>query len=56
MWGRTGGRWGYHAAIASTRDGARTLVYGVNSTGAKGQDMNRIALNVMVATYGAPTA
>ncbi|MFE5973943.1 serine hydrolase domain-containing protein [Streptomyces sp. NPDC056460] len=54
VWGKTGGRWGYNAAIASTRDGARTLVYSVNSTDAKGQDMNPTALNLMVAAYGLP--
>lgn len=54
VWGKTGGRWGYNAAVASTRDGARTLVYSVNSTDAKGQDMNRTALDVMVAAYGLP--
>ncbi|MGW2203552.1 serine hydrolase domain-containing protein [Streptomyces sp. NPDC001774] len=55
VWGKTGGRWGYNAAIASTRNGERTLVYSVNSTDAKGQDMNRVALALMVAAYGAPT-
>ncbi|MFJ2925285.1 serine hydrolase domain-containing protein [Streptomyces massasporeus] len=54
VWGKTGGRWGYNAAIASTRDGSRTLVYSVNSTDAKGQDMNRTAENIMVAVYGRP--
>ena len=54
VWGKTGGRWGYNAAIASTRDGARTLVYSVNSTDAKGQDMNRTALTLMVSAYGLP--
>ncbi|MFJ4538643.1 serine hydrolase domain-containing protein [Streptomyces tibetensis] len=54
VWGKTGGRWGYNAAIASTRDGSRTLVYSVNSTDAKGQDMNRTAEKLMVATYGRP--
>ncbi|WP_435973796.1 serine hydrolase domain-containing protein [Streptomyces sp. Qhu_M48] len=54
VWGKTGGRWGYNTAVASTRDGARTLVYSVNSTDAKGQDMNPTALNVMVAAYGLP--
>ncbi|MFD3947420.1 serine hydrolase domain-containing protein [Streptomyces sp. NPDC058579] len=56
VWGKTGGRWGYNAAIASTRDGSRTLVYSVNSTDAKGQDMNSVALALMVAAYGPPTA
>ncbi|MEU6946133.1 serine hydrolase domain-containing protein [Streptomyces sp. NPDC046316] len=55
VWGKTGGRWGYNAAIASTRRGERTLVYSVNATDAKGQDMNRVALALMVAAYGAPT-
>ncbi|MFG2573392.1 serine hydrolase domain-containing protein [Streptomyces sp. NPDC048481] len=54
VWGKTGGRWGYNAAIASTRDGSRTLVYSVNSTNAKGQDMNEVAQNIMVAAYGRP--
>ncbi|MFH9061348.1 serine hydrolase domain-containing protein [Streptomyces coeruleorubidus] len=54
VWGKTGGRWGYNTAIASTRDGSRTLVYSVNSTDAKGQDMNEVAENVMVAVYGRP--
>lgn len=56
VWGKTGGRWGYNAAIASTRGGERTLVYSVNSTDAKGQDMNSVALALMVAAYGPPTA
>ncbi|MFJ4278403.1 serine hydrolase domain-containing protein [Streptomyces massasporeus] len=54
VWGKTGGRWGYNTAIASTRDGSRTLVYSVNSTDAKGQDMNRTAEKIMVAAYGRP--
>ncbi|MFF5974728.1 serine hydrolase domain-containing protein [Streptomyces sp. NPDC012769] len=55
VWGKTGGRWGYNAAIASTRHGERTLVYSVNSTDAKGQDMNKVALGIMLATYGLPS-
>ncbi|MCX2181559.1 beta-lactamase family protein [Streptomyces sp. SKN60] len=55
VWGKTGGRWGYNAAIASTRHGERTLVYSVNSTDAKGQEMNKVALNLMLATFGAPS-
>ncbi|MBD0711344.1 MULTISPECIES: serine hydrolase domain-containing protein [unclassified Streptomyces] len=54
VWGKTGGRWGYNAAVASTRDGSRTLVYSVNATDAKGQDVNRTALGLMVAAYGLP--
>ena len=55
VWGKTGGRWGYNSAIASTRDGSRTLVYSVNSTDAKGSSMNKVAMNVMVAAYGMPS-
>ncbi|GAB7103224.1 serine hydrolase domain-containing protein [Streptomyces phaeofaciens JCM 4814] len=54
VWGKTGGRWGYNTAIASTRDGSRVLVYSVNSTDAKGSDMNQVALNLMVAAFGRP--
>jgi D-alanyl-D-alanine carboxypeptidase len=54
VWGKTGGRWGYNAAIAATRNGSRTLVYSVNSTDAKGPDMNAVAQNIMVAAYGMP--
>ncbi|KOX00707.1 peptidase [Streptomyces sp. NRRL B-1140] len=54
VWGKTGGRWGYNAAIASTRGGSRTLVYSVNSTDAKGRGMNRTAEKIMVAAYGRP--
>ncbi|MFE0777138.1 serine hydrolase domain-containing protein, partial [Streptomyces sp. NPDC058861] len=54
VWGKTGGRWGYNAAIASTRDGSRTLVHSVNSTDAKGLDTAPTVLNVMVAAYGPP--
>ncbi|MFD8689686.1 serine hydrolase domain-containing protein [Streptomyces sp. NPDC059651] len=56
VWGKTGGRWGYNTAIAATRDLSRTLVYSVNSTDAKGLDMNATALDVVVAAFGAPSA
>ncbi|MEU8538662.1 serine hydrolase domain-containing protein [Streptomyces sp. NPDC048717] len=56
VWGKTGGRWGYNTAIASTRHGERTLVYSVNSTDAKGQDVNRVAMGLMLATFGAPSS
>lgn len=56
VWGKTGGRWGYNAAIASTRHGERTLVYSVNSTDAKGREMNKVAMGLMLATFGAPSA
>ncbi|MEU0109030.1 MULTISPECIES: serine hydrolase domain-containing protein [unclassified Streptomyces] len=54
VWGKTGGRWGYNAAVAATRNGSRTLVYSVNSTDAKGRDMNKVAENIMVAAFGRP--
>ncbi|MFD8013195.1 serine hydrolase domain-containing protein [Streptomyces sp. NPDC058955] len=54
VWGKTGGRWGYNAAIASTRHGERTLVYSVNSTDAKGQGTAPTVLALMVAAYGLP--
>ncbi|MER8157783.1 serine hydrolase domain-containing protein [Streptomyces sp. NPDC094472] len=54
VWGKSGGRWGYNTAIASTRDGSRTLVYSVNATNAKGQEMNEVVRDIMVAAYGNP--
>ncbi|CAL9510010.1 D-alanyl-D-alanine carboxypeptidase [Streptomyces sp. enrichment culture] len=54
VWGKTGGRWGCNAAVSATRDGSRTLVYGVHSTDAKGEGMNQVAEALMVAAYGRP--
>ncbi|MFI6473772.1 serine hydrolase domain-containing protein [Streptomyces sp. NPDC050516] len=58
VWGKTGGRWGYNSVIAATMSPTgtltRTLVYSVNSTDAKGSDMNPTALRLMIATFGAP--
>lgn len=50
-WGKTGGRHGYNTAIGGTRDLSRTLVYSVNSTDAKGQDMNPVALGIIMAAF-----
>ncbi|MCX5194060.1 beta-lactamase family protein [Streptomyces sp. NBC_00249] len=50
-WGKTGGRHGYNTAIGGTRDLSRTLVYSVNSTNAKGEDMNPVALAVLMAAF-----
>lgn len=50
-WGKTGGRHGYNTAIGGTRDVSRTLVYSVNSTDAKGQDTNTVALAVVMAAF-----
>ncbi|MFE6037277.1 serine hydrolase domain-containing protein [Streptomyces sp. NPDC056452] len=56
VWGKTGGRYGYNSLVAATRDLSRTLVYSVNSTDAKGQDVNATAMNIVVAAFGAPSA
>ncbi|MFF1413782.1 serine hydrolase domain-containing protein [Streptomyces sp. NPDC058289] len=50
-WGKTGGRHGYNTAIGGTRDLSRTLVYSVNSTDAKGQDMNPVTLGIVMAAF-----
>ncbi|MER5728497.1 serine hydrolase domain-containing protein [Streptomyces sp. NPDC002138] len=50
-WGKTGGRYGYNTAIGGTRDLSRTLVYSVNSTDAKGKEMNPIALALVMAAF-----
>ncbi len=44
-------RQGYNTAIGATRDLSRTLVYSVNATDAKGQDMNPVALGVILAAF-----
>ncbi|MET9383069.1 serine hydrolase domain-containing protein [Streptomyces sp. NPDC002928] len=48
-WLKTGGRYGYNAVIAGTRDLSRTLVYSVNSTDAKSEDMNPVAQRIAMA-------
>ncbi|MDQ0583769.1 serine hydrolase domain-containing protein [Streptomyces rishiriensis] len=48
-WLKSGGRYGYNTLIAGTRDLGRTLVYSVNSTDAKGQDMNPVAQRIAMA-------
>ncbi|MFE2284783.1 serine hydrolase domain-containing protein [Streptomyces sp. NPDC059443] len=50
-WGKSGGRHGYNTAIGATRDLSRTLVYSVNSTNAKGEDMNPVALGIVMAAF-----
>ncbi|WP_329378729.1 beta-lactamase family protein [Streptomyces sp. NBC_01351] len=50
-WGKTGGRHGYNTAIGATRDLSRTLVYSVNATNAKGEDMNPVALGIVMAAF-----
>ncbi|MFD3325975.1 serine hydrolase domain-containing protein [Streptomyces sp. NPDC058701] len=50
-WGKTGGRYGYNTVIGGTRDLSRTVVYSVNSTDAKGRDMNPVALGIVMAAF-----
>ncbi|WP_314219082.1 serine hydrolase domain-containing protein [Streptomyces zaehneri] len=48
-WLKSGGRYGYNALIAGTRNLGRTLVYSVNSTDAKGEGMNAVAQRIAMA-------
>lgn len=48
-WLKSGGRYGYNALIAGTRDLSRTLVYSVNSTDAKGEGLNPVAQRIAAA-------
>jgi len=51
LWGKSGGRWGYNTIVVATRDLSRTLVYSVNSTDAKGYDMNPVAARIIDAAF-----
>ncbi|MGW2620168.1 serine hydrolase domain-containing protein [Streptomyces sp. NPDC001500] len=48
-WLKSGGRYGYNALIAGTRDLRRTLVYAVDSTDAKGAGLNPVAQRIAAA-------
>ncbi|MGW1214794.1 serine hydrolase domain-containing protein [Streptomyces sp. NPDC002499] len=48
-WVKSGSRYGYSAVIAATRDLSRTLVYSVNATDAKGEEMNAVAQRIALA-------
>jgi D-alanyl-D-alanine carboxypeptidase len=48
-WLKSGARYGYTAVMAATRDLSRTLVYSVNATDAKGEEMNPVALRIAMA-------
>lgn len=48
-WLKSGSRYGYSAVVAATRDLSRTLVYSVNSTDAKGEEMNPVAQRIAMA-------
>lgn len=50
-YGKTGSRYGYSTVIGGTRDLSRTLVYSVNSTDAKGQDMNKVAFDIVMSAF-----
>ena len=48
-WLKSGARYGYSALVLATRDLSRTLVYSVNSTDAKGEEMNAVAERIAIA-------
>ncbi|MFE9634445.1 serine hydrolase domain-containing protein [Streptomyces sp. NPDC006463] len=50
-YGKTGSRYGYSTVIGGTRDLSRTLVYSVNATDAKGQDMNKVTFDIVMAAF-----
>ncbi|KJY42676.1 peptidase, partial [Streptomyces sp. NRRL S-444] len=51
VYGKTGSRYGYSTVIGGARDLSRTLVYSVNSTDAKGRDMNGVAYGIVAAAF-----
>ncbi|MFD9571794.1 serine hydrolase domain-containing protein [Streptomyces sp. NPDC059982] len=51
VYGKTGARYGYNTVIGGTRDLSRTLVYSVNSTDAKGEEMNKVAMGIVGAAF-----
>ncbi|MFF3710472.1 serine hydrolase domain-containing protein [Streptomyces phaeochromogenes] len=53
VWAKSGARPGYSTAIAATRDLSRTLVYSVNATDAKSEEMNPVAERIVGAAFGA---
>ncbi|MEU9452390.1 serine hydrolase domain-containing protein [Streptomyces sp. NPDC048277] len=48
-WLKSGARYGYSSVVAGTRDLSRTLVYSVDSTDAKGEEMNPVAQRIALA-------
>lgn len=52
LWLKSGARPGYSTLIAATRDLSRTLVYSVNATDAKSEDMNPVAERIVRAAFG----
>ncbi|MGY4389239.1 serine hydrolase domain-containing protein [Streptomyces sp. TE12347] len=51
LWGKTGGRHGYNTAMGASRDLSRTLVYSVNSTNAKGEELNPVVMGIVMAAF-----
>ncbi|MFI5657798.1 serine hydrolase domain-containing protein [Streptomyces sp. NPDC051684] len=49
-WGKSGARYGYSTGMAATQDLSRTVVYSVNSTDAKGEEMNPVAQRIIMAS------
>lgn len=49
-WGKSGSRYGYSTGIAATQNLSRTVVYSVNSTDAKGEEMNPVAQRIVMAS------
>ncbi|MCI3277820.1 serine hydrolase domain-containing protein [Streptomyces cylindrosporus] len=48
-WFKSGARYGYSTAVGGSRDLRRTLVYSVNSTDSKSEDMNKVAERIVLA-------
>ncbi|MBC9711707.1 beta-lactamase family protein [Streptomyces sp. TRM66268-LWL] len=51
VWLKTGSRPGYSTGIAATEDLTRTLVYSVNSTDAKGEQVNPVVGRLQAAAF-----
>ncbi|CAM5451727.1 serine hydrolase domain-containing protein [Streptomyces abikoensis] len=57
-WGKTGSRYGYLNGFAATQDGTQSLIYSVNSTDAKGEEItpdSRVG-RIIAAGVGTPSA
>lgn len=52
IWGKSGARYGYSAAIAATPEAATRLVYSVNSTDAKSEAQNPVIGRITTAALG----
>lgn len=52
LWGKSGARYGYSAAVAASRDGSLRAAYSVNSTDAKGEEQPLITQRIIAAALG----